>query len=171
MIGGGGRQIGGGNLDRGRRGRDDGSCGGGRIPGQLIPVGVHEIPVFIQLKLAIAGETDVPVVIHPKKSLTIDGHIQGISRGLDITLSETLGHSGHLSSNSNGGTARTVEGRGKDIGKLCVGRFESDRAGIGDVVANCIQLAGRGIQSAESLLKSHGGCSLEIVKLLDVGDG
>ena len=171
LSGGGRGQIGGGNLDGGGGGCHDGPIAGGQIPGDLVAGGVHQIPVFIQLKLPVAGEGDVPVVVHAKKPLTIDGHIKGISRGLDIALSETLRNSGDLSPDSAGGAARTVEGRGNDIGKLRIGRFESDRAGIGDVVANRIQLAGGGIQPTESLLKSHDGCSLERVKLLDVGDG
>ena len=83
--------------------------------------------------------------------------VQGVAGDGDVALRELLRHGGHLHADAGVGAACGVDGAGIDLAEFGAGGLHADSVGVGDVVADHVQVAAGGIQAGESLLECHGG--------------
>ncbi len=128
---------------------------------ELQALGIDDETVLVQLELAVAAEQRAAqTVIHLEEAAAVDGNVQWIVGHRNIALGELLDDGRHPGAETDRRRAGAVQRCRENVGELRRTGLETDRAGIGDVVADGVQRLGRRIQSAQSLLKSHGALPL-----------
>jgi hypothetical protein len=78
----------------------------------------------------------------------------------DVALRELLLDVHDLGPDADRVGAGAVQGSRVDVGKQRAGALEAHDARVGDVVADDVEVLRRGVESAQSGLKTHGACSL-----------
>ena len=129
-------------------------AGGGDLdhtvdPQQLIAGGVFQVAVGGQGQLAVARVHGLRAVGEGEEAVTVDRQVQGVIGGGQAAGFEVLHHARDLG-------AQADVGAGVHIGELRGRAFEAHGLGVGNVVADYVEVGGRCRQTTERLGKSHG---------------
>ena len=83
------------------------------------------------------------------KTTAIDGNVQTVAGNVDGALRKLLRNSANFDTNTSACTATPAgtDGRGHDGSKFCAGRFCAYGVGVGDIVANNIQIFSGSVQA------------------------
>ena len=128
-----------------------------RVAHQPTVVVGQDVAVFVELEVARTAVGHGAVgLLDLEKAIAIDGYVQAVACECDAALGELLGNRIHLYANAVVVALRHAHGAGHHVGKFGARGLEADGAGVGNVVANHVQVLAGGVQAGESLLKTHG---------------
>ena len=117
----------------------------------------QDVAVFVELEIARAAVGHGAIgLLDLEKAVAVDGYVQAVACECDAALGELLGNRIHLYANAVVVALRHAHGAGHHVGKFGARGLEADGAGVGNVVANHVQVLAGGVQAGESLLKTHG---------------
>ncbi|MNS26786.1 hypothetical protein D3C72_587200 [compost metagenome] len=124
-------------------------CTSNRVAGQLQALHVHQVTVFVEFELTVTAVKHRTVFIdHTEETVLADSHIQP-------TASVSGGAVGKVLGDTRNFNAQTHFRTGKHVRERRSTGFETIGRGVGDVVANDVQVGGRSIQAADRLRKGH----------------
>ena len=131
-----------------------------RIARQALARGVDDVAALVELELPFPGIGDgAAVVRHAEEAATIDAQVQRVVGGGQRTLRELLRNCTHFGADARRDVGNPVHRGGVHIGELGTRCLEADGTGVGNVMADRVQMARRCIQAGKPLLKCHGSDS------------
>jgi hypothetical protein len=144
-----------------------GSCSGwavpddagavGRVAHQLELVVVDDEAVLADLELAIARVArGVHAVADLEEAAAVDGEVHRVLGRRDVALRELLGHRLQRGADTDLVLARTIERGRVDVGELGPRALGAIGTRVGDVVADDVEVLGRGVEPGKALLEAHG---------------
>ena len=141
---------------QGRQGRRNRAIGVSVVTHQLLTLGIDDVAILVQLKLAVARIEDIAgSILQPEKSTTIDRHVQRVAGHGNVALGKLLSDAGNARPQSNRSCTGAGERRSEDIGKQRRRLLEADRTRVGNIVADRIECGRRRIESTQTLLEAH----------------
>ncbi|MNY07440.1 hypothetical protein D3C86_1402430 [compost metagenome] len=121
-----------------------------RVTRQAVALGVDDVAVLVDQEFTVARIHDRAALVGQAEHAlgAVDGNVVFAAAALHGTHRETLVDGGYFHAQAH---ARA----GVDVGERRGGRLEADGAGVGNVVADDIQVLRSGIQAAQSLSEAH----------------
>ena len=131
-----------------------------RIARQALARGVDDVTALVQLELPFPGIGDgAAVVRHAEETATVDAQVQRVVGGGQRTLRELLSNCTHFGTDARRDVGNPVHRGGVHISEFGTRCLEANGTGVGNVVADRVQMARRCIQAGKPLLKCHGSDS------------
>src|SRR5690606_34537365 len=105
--------------------------------------------------LTVARVGQFAVIRHAKETAAVDRHVECTARRADVALRELLRDRGDRYANAAGAAGGALQRGRVDVGELGARRFGAYGIAVGYVVADDVEIACRGVQSAQALLERH----------------
>jgi hypothetical protein len=148
--------AGGGQLQRAGHAGLDRALAVGRVAHQLRAGVRDDVAVLVDLELAVAGVERLAVLLHLEEAGAVDGEVQRIGGGRHAALGELLGHRDQADADAAATATAGTQRRGVHVAELGARGLGTVGIGIGDVVADDVEVLAGGVETGETLLEAHG---------------
>ena len=132
---------------------------GGLVPvlrQQLQAGSVDHEAVAVELELAVAAVHRLAGVgLELEETAAVDGDVQRVFGGGHVALVELLGNRRDAHADAGRAARSTIECAGVEVGKFSTRGLGTEGVGVGDVVADDLEVFARSVQSGKTLLEAH----------------